>query len=71
MYTHHPLNSAISDQDDIYKLEYLMNQLLPHMSVTPQDTKQDTFNYTGEMNNFGQPTGELCYVKKFCYVKFL
>jgi hypothetical protein len=36
-----------------------MNQLLPHMSVTPQDTKQDTFNYTGEMNNFGQPTGEL------------
>lgn len=57
LYQYHPLNSAFSDPDDIYKLEFLMNNLLRYMSVTPQESKIDEYSYTGEMNELGQPVG--------------
>mmetsp|Transcript_37317 Transcript_37317/g.69509 ORF Transcript_37317/g.69509 Transcript_37317/m.69509 type:complete len:626 (+) Transcript_37317:90-1967(+) len=62
LYHYHPLNSAFTDPDDIYKLEFLMNNLLPHMSVTPQESKIDEFSYTGEMTELGQPIGEGRYL---------
>lgn len=58
MYNFHPLNASFSDPDDIYKLEHLMNQLLPFMSASPSERKMEEFNYTGELNEWGQMTGE-------------
>ena len=57
LYHHHPLNAAFSIGEDVYKLEFLMNKLLPYMSVAPADRKIVDFNYTGELNELGQMTG--------------
>ena len=60
LYHHHPLNSAFSDPNDLHKLEYLMNELLPHMSVTPEESKIVAFSYTGKLNELGQMIGASC-----------
>lgn len=62
LYYYHPLNATLSVPGDIYKLEFLMQQLQRHMSVTPAESKIDIFSYTGEMTVLGQMTG-MCVCK--------
>ena len=54
---HHPLNSTFTDPDDIYKLEFLMNSLLPYMSISSIDKNIHELGYTGQFDENGQMIG--------------